>query len=451
MRTLFIKIFLWFWLAMAMLIGVTFLITAVTQPDMNVTPGRRAMQTASAIYAQTSIRAFEKDGPAAVEEIFARIDKNANLKATLLDENGKVLVGSPLSPDLAKSVLPGGAELVFDREKMATVRRVASEDGKKYIFVTAFDRNLLPFIGVSNRTRAIRFLATVLTGGLVCYGLAKYLTSPLARLRVATQQFADGKLSTRIGPAIGKRRDEAADLARDFDVMAERIELLVNSQKRLLGDISHELRSPLARLTVALELARRRSGPDAFEYLKRIEQESERLNELIGELLSLARMESESGVLNPETIDMAEFIQGIADDVDFEAQASNRSVNLVGAPTCRVNGSSELLRRAVENVARNALHHTPEGTAVEIAVSCKNGRVTIGVRDFGTGVPEGDLKNIFKPFYRVADARERATGGVGLGLAIAQRAVSLHGGEISARNLDRGLMVEIRLPNADVG
>ena len=328
---------------------------------------------------------------------------------------------------------------------ITTVRRVASEDGKKYIFVTAFDRNLLPFIGVSNRTRAIRFLATVLTGGLVCYGLAKYLTSPLARLRVATQQFADGKLSTRVGPAIGKRRDEAADLARDFDVMAERIELLVNSQKRLLGDISHELRSPLARLTVALELARRRSGPEANEYLKRIDQESERLNELIGELLSLARMESESGVLNPESIDMAEFIRGIADDVDFEAQASNRSVNLIGSPTCRVNGSAELLRRAVENVARNALHHTPEGSSVDIAVTCKNGSVTVGVRDFGTGVPEGDLKNIFKPFYRVADARERATGGVGLGLAIAQRAV------ISARNLNPGLMVEIRLPNADVG
>jgi two-component system sensor histidine kinase CpxA len=228
--------------------------------------------------------------------------------------------------------------------------------------------------------------------------------------------------------------------------MAERLESMVRAQQRLLGDISHELRSPLARLGVALGLARQRSGPEANGALDRIERESDNLNEMISQLLTLTRLESGTDGRKRTDVDLGALVKEVADDADFEARSLNRAVQVVSSDNCSIRGVEELLRSAVENVVRNAVRYTAEGTAVEVALSRRNGHAVISVRDRGNGVPEEALEKIFRPFYRTEDARDRQSGGgTGLGLAITERAVRMHGGSVQAVNAtDGGLAVEMR-------
>jgi two-component system sensor histidine kinase CpxA len=288
-------------------------------------------------------------------------------------------------------------------------------------------------------------------GGIFCFWLARYLTTPLLKLRTTTNELAEGNLGARVADRQTKRRDEVGQLGRDFNGMAERLESMVKAQHRLLGDISHELRSPLARLGVALGLARQRSGVEANGALDRIERESDNLNEMISQLLELTRLESGTDVRKRTTIDLASLVRDVAEDADYEARGVNRSVQVVWTERCTINGVEDLLRSAVENVVRNAVRFTPEGTAVEVGLQRQNGGggnfAVISVRDRGNGVPEESLEKIFRPFYRAEDARDRQSGGgTGLGLAITERAVRMHGGTVKAANAkDGGLAVEMRL------
>jgi two-component system sensor histidine kinase CpxA len=235
--------------------------------------------------------------------------------------------------------------------------------------------------------------------------------------------------------------------------MAEKIQSLVNSQRRLLGDISHELRSPLARLNVSHELARQRSGAEATSALERIQLEAENLNEMIGQLLALTRLESGAEDIRKTEFDLQTLVSEIVKDADFEAHGRNRTVKLESPERCPLVGNEQLLRRAVENVVRNAVQYTAEKTEVEVKLACvEQDTAVITVRDHGAGVPENALAEIFRPFYRVDEARDRQAGGVGLGLAIADRAVRLHSGNVAATNASGGgLLVKITLPNVDDG
>jgi two-component system sensor histidine kinase CpxA len=294
-------------------------------------------------------------------------------------------------------------------------------------------------------------MTALIAAGLTWYGLFRYSTLPLRRLRKVTQQLAGGNLSARVGEGVVHQKTEVADLGRDVDRMAERIESLVGAHQRLIRDVSHELRSPLARLNVALELARQSAGPTHSAPFDRIERESDRLNELIGQLLMLTKLESDSGTIQRMDLDIAALIVEIAADVDFEARSSDRRVVVSVSETLLLNGNKELLRQAVENLVRNAARYTAAGTAVEISLKKKEtgGRnwAHIEVRDQGPGVPESQLYDIFRPFYRVHDARERQSGGTGVGLAISDRAVRLHGGSLRAFNAPGvGLIMEIELP-----
>jgi two-component system sensor histidine kinase CpxA len=300
---------------------------------------------------------------------------------------------------------------------------------------------------------AIRLLAVLAVAGILCYGLSRYLTSPVLKLRDAARRLAGGELTVRVDPTLASRSDEFSDLGQDFDVMAERIESLVRSQRRLLSDISHELRSPLSRLKVAVELARRPTGNEAPGYLDRIEREADRMNHLIGQLLSLARLDDETQVQSDEVVALLSLLREIAADAEFEANSCRCTVQLAEARECSVRGSAEILRSALENVVRNAVHYTASGTAVEVALRLHDrggsSRAIITVRDHGPGVPPESLPYLFRPFYRVGDARDRQSGGSGLGLAIAERAVRLHGGSIEAANApDGGLVVTVELPVA---
>jgi len=319
--------------------------------------------------------------------------------------------------------------------------------GRHYMFVVRFRQQPPPGLRPPPFP-PLRIALMILTAGLVCYLLALYLTSPLKKLKSAVQSFAQGNLDARVSPRMGGRRDELADLGREFDVMAERIAALISAQKRLLADISHELRSPLARLTVALELARKNSNGSAASALDRIEQESERVNKLVGQLLALTRLESGAERISPEVQPLEDLVQQVVDDASFEAKPQDKEVKIAQLERCRVQGSAELLRSAVENVIRNAIRYTAEGTAVEVALKWRLDTAVLTVKDHGPGVPEVELQHIFEPFYRVSEARERTSGGAGLGLSIAERTVKLHGGNIKAENQPDGLIVTIELPLA---
>ncbi len=290
-------------------------------------------------------------------------------------------------------------------------------------------------------------------GGLLFSAmLAWYLTRPVRWLRGGFDQLAQGRLGVRLRPHAGRRRDEIADLARDFDQMAERLQQLVASREQLLHDVSHELRSPLARLHMAIGLARQ--NPQRLQAsLDRIELESCRLDELVGELLTLSRVESGAPQLD-QYFDLDSLVRAVVNDARFEANASGVLVEMnaeahnqssEGSPTVR--GNAELIRRAVENVVRNAIHHSTTGQRVDVHVLADwDARsFCIHVADEGPGVGQENLESIFEPFVRLQGNAKGA--GFGLGLAIAKRAIAAHGGSIEARNREeRGLLVTMRLP-----
>src|SRR5206468_9680122 len=276
-------------------------------------------------------------------------------------------------------------------------------------------------------------------------------TSPVARLRAATQRLAAGDLTARAGELGSRRGDEIAQLVRDFDGMAARIENLVNAQGRLLNEISHELRSPLARLNVALGLARQRAGVESTDMLDRIELEAARLNELVGRILTLARLEDGEQLVPQTPVPLDEIVESVSEDAEFEAQERHCHVHTaIAEGNWEVRGNASLLHSAVENVVRNAIRYTQEGSAVEIELKSESRgarEAVLRVSDSGPGVPSDSLDKLFQPFYRLDDARGRQTGGVGLGLAITERAVRFHGGKVSAFNRPQGgLVIEIRLP-----
>lgn len=283
--------------------------------------------------------------------------------------------------------------------------------------------------------------------GLICFLLTRHITSPLFELRRGVEAVAAGNLTARVPENLRDRRDEIGQLGRDFDRMAERLESLVDSHKRLLGDVSHELRSPLSRLAVALGLARRATVEEKPELLDRMALEAGRLDTLIGQLLTLSRIESGSYAAAASSVDLTALVHEVVADADFEGRAQSRRVGVTGFEACTVSGSEELLRSAVENVVRNGVHYTREGTAVDVSIRRERDRAVIRVRDRGPGVPDTMLSEMFLPFRRLQPTRVTRNEGSGLGLAIAHRAVTAGGGRIGAMNAaDGGLIVDIEVP-----
>jgi len=449
-RSLYLKIFIWFWLAMIIINVATFAIFALTRP----TPIRRSWRDLTQVgpNAQRAAEIYEQSGAAALTSALQATEKSSGVSATFFDENGRELSGrtAPAGAGelIARAAESREIEFNFAGRETIVARPVVSSKGQRYMYVAHIPR---PTFQQGLQPQLLRLLVILVIGGMFCFWLARYLTTPLLKLRTTTNELAEGNLGARVAAKLTKRRDEVGQLGRDFNGMAERLESMVKAQQRLLGDISHELRSPLARLGVALGLARQRSGVEANGALDRIERESDSLNEMISQLLELTRLESGTDVRKRTTIDLSSLVRDVAEDADYEAHSVNRSVQVVWTERCTISGIEELLRSAVENVVRNAVRFTPEGTAVEVALQRQNGDgenvAVISVRDRGKGVPEEALEKIFRPFYRAEDARDRQSGGgTGLGLAITERAVRMHGGSVTAENAkDGGLSVELRL------
>lgn len=445
-RSLFWKIFFCFWLAAAAMIGaLNVMLWLSFANDPNPERRRGALGEALNLYAESAVQVYDSEGQQPFEQYLHRSLQEAGTEIALFDGSGK-----PLTAEVSPEVASVAAEIQQLQQHVSHItalgrltwgRPVVAPSGKTYIFVSRLRQPYvprgLPRLGIA---------LSVVAAGLISYLLALYLTSPVKKLITVVQSFAEGNLDARVTPQMGNRRDELADLGREFDHMAERIAALISSQKRLLADISHELRSPLARLTVALELARNNTNSKGMAALDRIELESERVNKLVGQLLALTRLESGAERVPPEMVALDELVQQVVDDASYEAGPQNKDVKILQLDPCRMRGSVELLRSGIENVIRNAIRYTTAGSMVEVALAARLDTALITVRDHGPGVPEAELEHIFEPFYRVSEARERTSGGVGLGLSIAERTVKLHGGTIRAANAQDGLLITIELP-----
>jgi two-component system, OmpR family, sensor histidine kinase CpxA len=450
MKSLFLKIFLSFWLAQALFLVLAILVTLAFRPRASSWEGLLATAL------NESINTYEQDGRTGLRDYLENLERTQHVRAFLYNENMEE-VAHRGAPEWALRVASGGSRIPHEGFIFPTPPPVlrdsrASSDGlHRYTLVLSPPPGPRLFLGPKGLPIPGLFIA-IISSGLVCYFLAWLLTMPVVRLRAATRRLAAGDLSARAGAPSVRRRDEVAGLMRDFDTMASRLEALVKAQSRLLNDISHELRSPLARLNVALGLARQRSGVESAPMLERIELEAARLNELIGRLLTLARMEDGEQHVPATPVLLDEIVLNVAEDAEFEAQARHCHVRCeIPAGSWEVRGDASLLHSAIENVVRNAIRYTREGTTVEIRVEKQhvNGghEAVVRVADRGDGVPPDALEKLFQPFYRLDDARGRQTGGVGLGLAITERAVRFHGGKVTASNrAEGGLMVEIRLP-----
>ncbi|MBE0602092.1 MAG: HAMP domain-containing protein [Deltaproteobacteria bacterium] len=449
MRSLFLRIFIGF-MGGTVLVGILLLVLALTaRPERIVfKPHEERLSRIG----QELVAAYRAGGAAALRKSDHRREQTEEPPAVLFRNGGAPLSGR----EVPQPIRQIAAETAVTGKKQAQrgphgLPLIAMPLGDGFVLVagvpapTPLERFFNPY-GLT-----VRLGAAFLVAGLLSWILARSISSPIRTLQDATKRLADGDLSSRVVPSLGGRRDETAELGRDFDRMAERIGGLIDSQRRLLRDISHELRSPLARLNVALGLARKKAGAEAQPALDRMEREAERLNGLIGELLTLSLLESDTRGIERVPVDLQLLVREIAADADFEADGANRKVRVVQEEPAIVAGVQELLRRAIENVVRNAVRFTPEGTVVEIRLSRSGGHsrpgARISVRDRGPGVPEESLEKLFEPFYRVADARDRQTGGTGIGLAITRRAIRLHGGTVRASNdPEGGLNVVLELP-----
>ena len=474
MRSTFTKIFLSFWLTEFLILVCTVFILAhqFEAEEVVYTSLFEVMETSG----RASLAAYESGGCKALNALpntFYLFEKTPDDQPALLfDSGGHALCTqvdtTPYAKSLAKLFKNGF--LLGERhgtgyvEGVAVESQAAGHKGQRFYYLLrgTFPKHIyIPYSEILPR-----LLIGLIVSVLVTFGITMVITRPIGSLREAAKQLAAGNLRARAkwpkGKANRKSSDELWGLVFDFNEMADRLESQVDAQMLLLRDVSHELRSPLARLSVALELAREEAQPGMEEQLDRIERETGRLNTLIGQLLSLSHMESTTRLPERQRVELGNVVRDLLPDMDYEAQRRNCGVTFVAAEGGRsaggsgqVLGSPELLGRAVENVIRNAIAYTSEGTSVDIqyAEEYRLGEryVVLQVRDHGPGVPEAALQSIFRPFYRLDLSRQRSTGGYGVGLAITERAIRLHGGYVKARNAaEGGLIVEMRLPMAEV-
>src|SRR6185369_12898981 len=402
--------------------------------------------------AEKAARMYEAEGPDKLRAYLDDLQSRKTVRFYFFDEDGEALLDRPAPPvvqEIARSkeamerIMAQGLSAVSVRQGIA-VRQVVGPSGRKYslAFQTS-PSHLVPLSEAIGSHPYLRLGVIPLIAIGLCLVLTLHITRPLGKLREAASDIAEGRLKTRVKPAIGRRHDEIALLGDDFDRMAEQIERLVTAQRNLLGDVSHELRSPLARLIVALSLLKQGQGEEAIEYQSRIGIEADRLDKLIGQLLTLTRIDSGVDSNLRETFDLANLVQEVVADGDFEARAQDRCVRFLANESCAITGVAELVRSAVENVIRNAVRHTAPGTTVEVTMERQSRSILLRVRDHGPGVPDRMLADIFLPFHRVGVS----ANGSGLGLAITDRVVRMHNGTIQAYNArEGGLVIDIKLP-----
>ena len=483
MNTLFFRIFVSFWLAVVLILAGAVVVTATVAWYRIKTLGdidpREMLNGATAAL-------HDGDLPGLKAWLGSITSEHPSLDIYIVDASGNDLMGRPLPDhivqwlaldgrppttgdgsintrywpygyDWAPSGVTASHYPGFNRSHLLANPKIVAPNGTTLTLLLAwFGGTPIDVLGADGITIPLLLIALGI-GTAICWWLARHISTPVAKLQAAVRTFAGGDLHARVDTQFCRRGDELGALARDMNQMAIRLQMQIASKEMLLRDISHELRSPLTRLRVAFGLAQRDDGRLGVQ-LERMERDIERLDTLIGETLQLSRLSGNELTFAREPVELADLVNDVVDDADFEAGAAGKRISRSTADGLSALGNFELLRRAIDNVVRNAIRFTPVGGNVEVSIRTANGGAIIAVRDHGPGVPEGDLNRIFDAFYRIPDCRDRETGSAGLGLAITARTMALHGGNARARNApDGGLIVELCflgsnwLPPTDAG
>jgi two-component system, OmpR family, sensor kinase len=455
MHSLFLRIFMLFWVAMALIVGGSIAITFTIAAREYEAP---ELQRRPSVALQAS-DVLERGGPGALKSWL-----NAN-KYSIADRD--LFIVGPDGADILGRRLPESAARrleYFNRDEFVNrggnlragraAPQIIGADGSVYSVLLVPRRpSIFGALSLPEISLAIVCIALVVTA-LTSWWLAQHLSAPIRRIQEGARALAAENLDARANPArrvsagLEGRRDELAVLARDFDAMADRLRANRSTITQLLRDISHELRSPLARMRVALGLARQPPA-DLARQLDRMEREVERLDSLISQVLKLARLHGTDASIGREPFDLDELIEEVVRDANFEGAVKDCSVRLQGAAQAAVNGNRDLVRSAIDNVLRNAVRYSPRGAPIDVAVTHAQSGLAIVIRDGGPGVPDRDLERIFEPFYRVAESRDRDSGGEGIGLAITAQVMKAHGGTAVAVNCPGGgFEVRLNLPPA---
>lgn len=456
MRGLFAKIFFFFWVALSLtfIISTTLILQhRFTRPDQIFDALGITLKSEGDAAAQ----AYEQGGCSALHLYASSLNQTIYLSAS----SGDFLCDAANAPEYSKDLLTTERTSPVFSVQAGTQylwgTNVVSPTGKQYqlLLATPYHANKRHWSHDLWHFAFPQLPVAIVVFGLTTFILVLLLTRPIARLRAAARDLARGQLDTRIPNQHGKARifggDEIQGLEHDFNHMAEQLESLVSAQKMLLRDVSHELRSPLARLSVALELAREDAPSGMSENLERIEREAGRLNSLIGQLLRLSSIESASTPVDTEEFSLSHLLEELLPDIEFEALQRSCSIKMESSCDCIVRANAELIYRAIENIARNAIRYTKEVSSVDIVLRCEGDEgkqiCVLEISDRGPGLPENELQNIFRPFYRVDNSRQRDTGGFGIGLAIAERAIRIHHGQLYAINRSGGgITMVVTLP-----
>jgi two-component system OmpR family sensor kinase len=449
MHSLFLRIFLLFWVAMALIVGSS-IATTYTITSREFDPPEALRRPSAAIQAS---EVLAEGGVGALKHwLSANKDSVGDRDLFIVGPDGKELLGRELPESavrrmeyLNRDSAPGNRN--FRPSRVAP--QIVASDGSIYtVLFTPRRPSIFGALSLPAISLTILVIALVVSA-LTSWWLAEHLTAPIRRIQAGARALASENLDVRVSAGLEDRRDELAVLARDFDAMADQLRANRAATTQLLRDISHELRSPLARMRVALGLARQPPA-DLTRQLDRLEKEIERLDSMIGQVLRLARLQGTDALGTRQRFEFDEVIDELVRDANFEGAIKNCQVNLLGAANASALGNRELMSSAIENVLRNAVRYSPQGSAVEISVSRSDG-LDIVIRDRGPGVPPADLQRIFEPFFRVAESRDRDSGGEGIGLAITARVMQAHGGSAKASNAaGGGLEVRLSLPEASL-
>ncbi|RZU43621.1 ATP-binding protein [Edaphobacter modestus] len=451
MYRLFLTIFLWFWLTAWAMFSIVVLavhlrgLRQVSAPNMYV--------TVAPILAAEAVRVYESGGP----EAFARFSQSSvsdrERQLYLLDGFDKDVLSRPLTDDgLRVAHAAKTSQVVMLRNDIAAYKFI-SPLGHPYILMLYLKPGLRK-VGDALLGEGLPYtISLILLVTLLCLALAYHIAAPIHSIQSTARRVAQGDLKARVPASVARRFDELSALAKDFDSMVARLELLIQTQKNLLNSVSHELRSPLARINLSVALLKKRYSADSDDMFQRLDRDVARIDLLMGQLLTLSRLEAGLSSAEREDVDLTQLVEEVAADSNFEAEASGKSVSLrTKGLIILENADPHALRSACENVIRNAVRFTRSGTNVKVVLeidwSTPEPLGILFVRDHGPGVPEESLDAIFQPFYRIS-CDGQATDGNGLGLAIASEAIRLHRGTISAANLrPTGLEIAIRLPIA---
>jgi two-component system sensor histidine kinase CpxA len=451
MHRLFLKIFFWYWLTAWGMIAIVLLGSRLT--GMRQVSAPNMYETVAPILASEAVKAYESGGAEAFARFSQGNGRGNERQLFLLDGSYRDVLSRPLSDDglrVAQSAKNG--QLVVFRAHIAAYKFVSSS-GHPYVLMLYLPSDLRRIAEILWGEGLPFSISLVLLVTLLCLGLAYHIASPIHSIQSTARRVAQGDIKARVPSSVSRRYDELAALAKDFDSMVNRLDSLIQTQKKLLNSVSHELRSPLARINLSLALLKSRFSADSDDLFQRLDRDVERIDLLMGQLLTLSRLEAGFSSAEREDVDFAQLVEEVAADANFEAQALGKTVNLLTTRSIILrNADPHALRSACENIIRNAVRFTSPGSDVQIVLevdrSAPEPRALLSVRDHGPGVPEDALQKIFQPFYRVTGDGE-ATGGNGLGLAIASEAIRLHSGTIRAENLrPSGLEIIIQLPVA---